>query len=49
MIKVKSVLQQLIEERKKNSVLSVRIEKLMSDVDYVAMMCDISLEEEEDE
>ncbi|MBQ2828521.1 MAG: hypothetical protein IJF20_04670 [Clostridia bacterium] len=49
MIKVKSVLQQLIEERKKNAVLSVRIEKLMSDVDYVAMMCDISLEEEEDE
>jgi len=39
----------LIEERKKNAVLSVRIEKLMSDVDYVAMMCDISLEEEEDE
>ncbi len=49
MIKVKSVLQQLIEERKKNAVLSVRVEKLMSDVDYVAMMCDISLEEEEDE
>lgn len=49
MIKVKSVLQQLIEERKKNAVLSIRIEKLMSDVDYVAMMCDISLEEEEDE
>jgi len=49
MIKVKSVLQQLIEERKKNAVLSVRIEKLMSDVDYVAMMFDISLEEEEDE
>ncbi len=49
MIKVKSVLHQLIEERKKNAVLSVRLEKLLSDMDYVAMMCDISLEEEENE
>lgn len=49
MIKVKTVLQQLIDERKKNAVLSARLEKLMSDVDYVAMMCDIELEEEDDE
>lgn len=49
MIKVKSVLQQLIEERKKNAILSVRLEKLLSDMDYVAMMCDVSLEEEKDE
>lgn len=49
MIKIKSVLQQLIDERKKNAVLSGFIEKLLSDVDYVAMMCDVALEEEEDE
>lgn len=49
MIKFKSVLQQLIEERKKNAVLSVRFEKLLSDMDYIAMMCDVLLEEEEDE
>ena len=49
MIKVKSVLQQLIDGRKKNAVLLVRLEKLLSDMDYVAMMCDVTLEEEEDE
>lgn len=49
MIKVKTVLQQLIDERKKNAVLSGRLEKLISDMDYVAMMCDIELEEEDDE
>ena len=49
MLKVKTVLQQLIDERKKNAVLSGRIEKLLSDMDYVAMMCDIELEEDEDE
>ncbi len=49
MIKVKSVLQQLIDERKKNASLLFRLEKLLSDMDYVAMMCDIELEEEENE
>ncbi len=49
MIKVKTVLQQLMDERKKNAALSARVEKLMSDMDYVAMMCDIELEEEDDE
>ncbi len=49
MLKVRTVLQQLIEERKANAVLSGIIEKLMSDMDYVAMMCDVTLEEDEDE
>lgn len=49
MLKVKTVLQQLIEERKANAVLSGIIEKLLSDVDYIAMMCDVALEENEDE
>ncbi len=49
MIKVKTVLQQLIDERKKNAFLSGRLEKLLSDMDYVAMMCDVELEEDEDE
>lgn len=48
-LKVKTVLQQLIEERKKNAVLLSILEKLVSDVDYVAMMCDVSLEEDKDE
>ncbi len=49
MFKVKTILQQLIDERKKNIVLSSEIEKLLSDVDYMAMMCDVDLEEEDDE
>lgn len=49
MLKVKTVLQQLIEERKKNAFLSGLIEKILSDVDYIAMMCDVSLEEDKDE
>lgn len=49
MLKVKTVLQQLIEERKKNAVLSEKLEKLLSDMDYVAMMCDVELEEDENE
>ena len=49
MLKVKTVLQQLIEERKSNAVLSGLLEKLLSDVDYIAMMCDVSLGEDTDE
>ena len=49
MIKVKTVLQQLIDERKKNALLSAKLERLTSDLDYVAMMCDVELEEEENE
>lgn len=49
MLKVKTVLQQLIEERKKNAFLSGFLEKLLSDMDYIAMMCDVTLEGDEDE
>lgn len=46
MFKIKTVLQQLIDEKNKNVVLARKVEKVLSDVDYVAMMCDIELEEE---
>ena len=49
MLKVKTVLQQLIDERKKNAFLLIKLEKLLSDMDYVAMMCDVELEEDADE
>lgn len=49
MFKIKTVLEQLIEEKNKNKVLSKKTEKLASDVDYVAMMCEVDLEEEENE
>ena len=49
MLKIKTVLQQLIDERKKNAFLMIKLEKILSDIDYVAMMCDVELEEEENE
>ncbi len=49
MFKVKTVLQQLIEERGKNAVLLGKVEKIFAEIDYVAMMCDVELEEAEDE
>ncbi len=49
MFKVKTVLQQLIEERNKSKLLSEKTQKLSSDMDYIAMMCDVELEEEENE
>ncbi len=49
MLKVKTVLQQLIDERKKNAFLLMKLEKILSDIDYVAMMCDVELEEDKNE
>lgn len=49
MFKFKTISEQLIEERKKNQVLSVKLEKILSDMDYIAMMCDVELEEGNDE
>ena len=48
MFKIKTVLEQLIEERKKNTILSGKLEKILSDIDYIAMMCDVELEEEDE-
>ncbi len=49
MFKYKTISEQLIEERKKNQILSVKLKKILSDMDYIAMMCDVELEEENDE
>lgn len=49
MFKFKTVLEQIIDERKENTILCAKLEKVLSDVDYVAMMCDVELEEEKDE
>ncbi len=49
MFKVKTVLQQLLEEKEKNKKILYRLEKALSDLDYLAMMCDIRLEEETNE
>ena len=49
MFKFKTISEQLIEERKKNRILAVKLEKLLSDMDYIAMMCDVELEEENED
>lgn len=38
--------RQLIAEKNKNARLEAENKKLKSDVDYLAMMCDVELDEE---
>lgn len=48
MFKYKSSREALIEERKKNEMLTAQAIKHTSDIDYIAMMADIELENEEE-
>lgn len=48
MFKYKPLKNQILEERKKTARLSAEIMKKSADIDYIAMMCDIELEESED-
>lgn len=41
--------KQLIRERQKNAALEAQIAKANSDIEYLAMMTDIEMEQEEDE
>lgn len=41
--------EQLIRERQKNAALEAQIAKANSDIEYLAMMTDIEMEQEEDE
>lgn len=43
----KSTREQLLEERKKNAELRAALGKTNSDVEYIAMMTDVELEEED--
>lgn len=47
MFKYKGVNEQLLEERKKNASLQVKLNKANADIEYLAMMSDIELEDEE--
>ncbi len=47
MFKIKTVLQQLVEEKNNNKLLNEKVQKLSSDMDYIAMMCEVKLEEDE--
>ena len=44
----KPLKNQIMEERKKNARLTAELLKKSADIDYIAMMCDIDLEESED-
>ncbi|MBQ7718755.1 MAG: hypothetical protein IJT38_05590 [Clostridia bacterium] len=43
-----SLNDQLIKERQKNAALSAEARKNAADIDYIAMMCDVELESDED-
>lgn len=49
MLKFKDVKTQLFEEKKKNAELQAKLAKTNADVEYIAMMTDIELEETESE
>ena len=46
MFKYRSINDQLIEERNKNTLLNMQLEQAQANIDYIAMMSDIELEEE---
>lgn len=49
MFKYTSLKEQLIEERSKNAALKTQTDKNASDVDYIAMMSDIELDNSEND
>ena len=49
MFKYISVKKQIIEERNKNAVLRSTNAELTANVDYIAMMCGVELEDESEE
>lgn len=44
-----SAREQLVKERQKNVAMQAQIAKANSDIEYLAMMADIEIEQEEDE
>lgn len=44
-----SAREQLVKERQKNVAMQAQIAKANSDIEYLAMMTDIEMEQEEDE
>lgn len=44
-----SAREQLVKERQKNAAMQAQIAKVNSDIEYLAMMTDIEMEQEEDE
>ncbi len=46
MFEYKNIYKQLIEVRNKNAELQAKLDKTNANVDYIAMMTDVELEEE---
>lgn len=44
----KSTREQLVEERRKNAQLQAALNKTSADVEYIAMMTDVELEDDEE-
>lgn len=44
MFKFKSTRDQLMEERRKNEALKADLQKKESDIEYLAMMCEVELD-----
>ena len=44
-----SAREQLVKERQKNAAMQAQIAKANSDIEYLAMMADIDMEQETDE
>ena len=40
--------KQILKEQQKNAELSGKTQKNAADIDYIAMMCDVELESDED-
>ena len=49
MFEYKNIYKQLIEVRNKNAALQAELDKTNANVDYIAMMTDIELEEESED
>lgn len=49
MFRYKSIHEQLFEERRKNAKLQAQVDKANADIEYVAMMADVDIEEDETE
>lgn len=49
MFEYKDIKRQLLEEKKKNAKLQAKLAKTNADIEYIAMMTDVELEEDTDE
>ena len=49
MFKYKTLKEQIIHERKRNTRMTQELLKKSADIDYIAMMCDIDLDEESED